>query len=202
MKGMDEVLLRMVDARLTAEIHPSLLGRPMLEVAREKLDLLVLQWHQAPDWEGVVLAYKNEKLVHGSANGASGGSVGLILPFLPYVQINFRAHLLVFAPTIGCTLVGTVQALPQFKDDFIYVIVLGTFRARLPRKMVDSKYHVNFDLGQGEGEDQGGKESGRVKVGSEVQFVVEELVPVETRDKAVTIVGSMVGERCGIMSHE
>ena len=39
-------------------------------------------------------------------------------------------------------------------------------------------------------------------VGSEVQFVVEELVPVETRDKAVTIVGSMKGNKCGIMSHE
>mmetsp|Transcript_1860 Transcript_1860/g.5062 ORF Transcript_1860/g.5062 Transcript_1860/m.5062 type:complete len:124 (-) Transcript_1860:439-810(-) len=59
---MDEDVILSIRARMTAEIHPSLLGGSMIEAAREKLDSLVLKWHRTPQWEGAVLSYGDEEL--------------------------------------------------------------------------------------------------------------------------------------------
>mmetsp|Transcript_22852 Transcript_22852/g.48312 ORF Transcript_22852/g.48312 Transcript_22852/m.48312 type:complete len:182 (+) Transcript_22852:148-693(+) len=122
---MDAGVLRTVQGHLTAEIHPALLGQS-LEAAREKLSSLVLKWQ--PQWEGAILAYSGESLE---------GDQGLVLPFLPYVQLRIVADLLLFKPTVGCALVGKVQ---KVGSDYVSMLVLGVFNAVLFAKDMDKKY--------------------------------------------------------------
>ena len=208
-------MLRDMDARLTADIHPSLLGGSMLEAARAKLDCLVLKWHRTPQWEGAVLSYRDERLIQESGMGSGG----LVLPFLPYVQVGIRASLLVFAPTRGCTLVGKVHKLGS---DYIGMLVLGVFNAVLPRAMVDAKYHDSFtgqafdgfgdgvalepgllgDGGEAETTMKVKKKKKKkerpvvVKEGCFLKFVVEDL---KEEINLPTIVGSMRGDKCGLV---
>ncbi|QDZ22849.1 RPA43 OB domain-containing protein [Chloropicon primus] len=182
---------------MTAEIHPSLLGGSMIEAAREKLDSLVLKWHRTPQWEGAVLSYGDEEL----AEDGQGSSIaaGLVLPFLPYVQVVVRASLLVFAPKRGSTLVGKVHKLGS---DYIGMLVLGVFNAVLPRDKVDYKYQGNFkqdfDGNTAKAAKKKGKEADNpveIREGCSLKFVVESL---KVESDLLTIVGSMKGQKCGV----
>mmetsp|Transcript_1859 Transcript_1859/g.5059 ORF Transcript_1859/g.5059 Transcript_1859/m.5059 type:complete len:203 (-) Transcript_1859:89-697(-) len=194
---MDEDVILSIRARMTAEIHPSLLGGSMIEAAREKLDSLVLKWHRTPQWEGAVLSYGDEEL----AEDGQGSSIaaGLVLPFLPYVQVVVRASLLVFAPKRGSTLVGKVHKLGS---DYIGMLVLGVFNAVLPRDKVDYKYQGNFkqdfDGNTAKAAKKKGKEADNpveIREGCSLKFVVESL---KVESDLLTIVGSMKGQKCGV----
>ena len=192
-RGHEHGALLTMDANLTCEIHPSQLGESLLECARQKLERLVLKWHRTPHWEGAVLAYENERLItddhdHGGSNRMDH-QIGLVMPYLPYVQVSLRASLLVFAPQKGHVLVGTVHKLAA---DYVGMLVLGVFNAVLPKDSVDQKYHGSF---QGGGNMATKKKKGVVvEEGTALRFRVE---AIRVEGDLITVVGSMKGEDYG-----
>ena len=206
--AMDGGVVRVMKAELTCEVHPALLGEDLLLSARQKLDHLVLKWRT--EWQGALLAYKDERLV------TEDDQAPRVLPFLPYVQLSIAANLLVFAPTVGCTLLGKVH---KIGNDYVGMLVLGVFNAVLPAANLGRAYLPNLRGSKGGGskaglgsvvsEDKKKKKKATssevdanttlIEEGSLVKFRVEEL---KVESDLLTIIGSMKGKDTGIWNHD
>ena len=187
-EAMDKGVLKTMSALLTAEIHPALLGEA-LDAARTKLDYLVLKWQ--PAWNGALLSYSDEKLVRNE---------GLVLPFLPYVQLDISATFLVFAPTVGSTLVGKVH---KVGSDYVGMLVLGVFNAVLPAKNIDKKYLGSLRM-KGKGATAEKKKRRTEQAEGDVEDIEEgcllrfRVQTLNLEGGLLTIVGSMKGKGEGV----
>lgn len=108
--------LERLRAKFTIDLHPSRLASPT-EGVRAHLSSLLLRYSE--DLEGVLLSYRNERVLTQAAS---------IHPYFPFVRVEVAADVVLFRPCLGMRLVGTVN---KVGADYIGVLVLGFMNAAI-----------------------------------------------------------------------
>jgi hypothetical protein len=114
--------------------------------------------------KGIVLAYWNVRLLEPQ---------GRIINELPYVHFDVSVRLLVFAPYVGCKLMGTVTKLGA---DHIGMLVYDIFNASISHENLE--YHRNRLIPHSSGGWFHTDKRLIIKVGIELPFIVTSMVKV------------------------
>jgi len=175
-----EHIFKEVSAKLYIHLSPAQLS-DLFAGIDVQLNKYLLKYNESMG--GVVISYSDVEVLQ---------RCGKILYDNPFIHFYIAAKFLVFSPSIGSNLVGTVNKVSQ---GHIGLLVYGVFNASISSDLLSVNYSFN-ESGTGwiDREDP----DRAIEVGSEVSFNVKE---IETVNDIITIFGTLQGESTGLISN-
>lgn len=177
----EESGLRVVDAKVSFDVHPCYAGNVRAGV-RERLTSMLMKGNEM--LPGVPLAFADVSIQGSKARILDGLS--------PYFKVHLALRWLVFAPTIGTALVGQVN---NVADTYIGFVVLGSVNGSIAEANMGA---FSCDLEAGpvpEWVDRESEGRHRIRVGSMIRFVVRGVH--EANDGHMNIEGTLDAPRTG-----
>lgn len=161
--------------RLDVHLLPSHLGNVQAGVD-EKLNGMLLRYSESAG--GVVVSYSDVSVASSKA---------AILYDSPYIHFAVKATFVIFAPTPGAHLIGSVT---KVSPDHIGLLVSGLFNASIAATAVRSEFHYENDGWHSR------KTGSIIEIGSDVRF---DVLKLHVTNGIITVDGSLDAAATGVV---